>query len=36
VFADGDAASRARAALAPARAWHVTDLQPLSAGGDAP
>lgn len=30
VFADGDAASRARAALAPARAWHVTDLQPLA------
>jgi 4-diphosphocytidyl-2-C-methyl-D-erythritol kinase len=31
LFADAAAASRARAVLAPIRAWHVTDLQPLSA-----
>lgn len=36
LFRDAQSAGRARAALAPARAWHVTDLQPLSAGGDAP
>jgi 4-diphosphocytidyl-2-C-methyl-D-erythritol kinase len=30
LFADEAAASRARAALAPARAWYVTDLQPAS------
>jgi 4-diphosphocytidyl-2-C-methyl-D-erythritol kinase len=29
LFAEEDAASRARAALAPTRAWYVTDLQPL-------
>jgi 4-diphosphocytidyl-2C-methyl-D-erythritol kinase len=33
IFADAEAARRARAALAPTRAWHVTDLQPLRAGG---
>jgi 4-diphosphocytidyl-2-C-methyl-D-erythritol kinase len=30
LFRDADTASRARAALAPARAWHVTDLQPAA------
>jgi 4-diphosphocytidyl-2-C-methyl-D-erythritol kinase len=29
LFAEEDAASRARAALAPTRAWYVTDLQPV-------
>ncbi len=36
LFADAESASRARAALAPARAWHVTDLQPLGVSGIAP
>ena len=30
MFASQEAASRARAALAPARAWYVTDLQPAA------
>ncbi len=30
LFAGAEEAGRARAALAPARAWSVTDLQPLS------
>ena len=37
LFADAHGASRARAALAPTRAWHVTELQPAAfPGGDAP
>ena len=37
LFADAHGASRARAALAPIRAWHVTDLQPVAfPGGDTP
>lgn len=37
LFADARGASRARAALAPTRAWHVTDLQPVAFfGGDTP
>lgn len=37
LFADAHGASRARAALAPTRAWHVTDLQPVAfLGGDTP
>lgn len=36
VFADGEAAARARRALAPARAWHVTDLQPLAVQSERP
>ena len=34
LFRDADAASRARAALAPTRAWHVTDLQPAEVRSD--
>ncbi len=30
LFADEEAASRARAALAPSRAWCVSDLQPAA------
>jgi len=33
LFADAEAAAKARAALAPARAWCVTDLQPLEVRG---
>ncbi|HET6496878.1 MAG TPA: 4-(cytidine 5'-diphospho)-2-C-methyl-D-erythritol kinase [Thermoleophilia bacterium] len=37
LFPDAHCASRARAALAPTRAWHVTDLQPVAfLGGDTP
>ena len=37
LFGDAHGASRARAALAPTRAWHVTDLQPVALlGGDTP
>jgi len=37
LFPDAHGASRARAALAPTRAWHVTDLQPVAfRDGDAP
>jgi 4-diphosphocytidyl-2-C-methyl-D-erythritol kinase len=33
LFPDAHSASRARAALAPTRAWHVTDLQPVAVRG---
>ena len=42
LFADAEAAAGARAALAPTRAWYVTDLQPAEprrasgAGGRGP
>lgn len=35
LFPDADSAAQAHAALAPLRAWHVTDLQPLVADGSA-
>ncbi len=36
LFADEEAASRARAALAPSRAWCVSDLQPAAPGRSRP
>jgi 4-diphosphocytidyl-2-C-methyl-D-erythritol kinase len=35
IYASGAAALRARGAVAPARAWYVTDLQPLASKTDA-
>jgi len=36
LFANEEAASRARAALAPSRAWCVSDLQPAAPGRPRP
>jgi 4-diphosphocytidyl-2-C-methyl-D-erythritol kinase len=36
IFTDDESAARARVAMAPALAWHVSDLQPLAVGGEGP